>query len=249
MSFLSKLFGGKPPSSGIDLSDLTDLKRSCWLPVVMTQGGKIASSKFSGIPYLLPHESWPTCGNCYEPMQLFVQLNSDELPEKCGKPWDEGLLQFFYCTNDEKRCEAECAARAPNSRSSLLRVVDIGTNPSKYRESPVKDAFRTKFIADWEVTDDFPNWEEMGEYKKLSEAQLEELGEVYPRGGEKLLGWPVWVQSIEYPDCPKCTSRMQLVFQIDSNRNLPYSFGDAGVGHITQCPTHQTELAFGWACY
>jgi hypothetical protein len=41
---------------------------------------------------------------------------------------------------------------------------------------------------------------------------------------------------------------MHLLFQIDSEDNLPYMFGDAGCGHITQCPKHPHRLAFGWAC-
>jgi hypothetical protein len=41
---------------------------------------------------------------------------------------------------------------------------------------------------------------------------------------------------------------MEMLFQIDSDQSLPWSLGDAGVGHITQCPKHRDELAFGWAC-
>lgn len=41
---------------------------------------------------------------------------------------------------------------------------------------------------------------------------------------------------------------MELLFQIASEENLPYTFGDVGVGHVTQCPAHRERLAFGWAC-
>ena len=41
---------------------------------------------------------------------------------------------------------------------------------------------------------------------------------------------------------------MDLVFQLDSEKNVPFMFGDAGVGHITQCPTHKDVVAFTWAC-
>ncbi|BAY43233.1 hypothetical protein SAMD00079811_08120 [Scytonema sp. HK-05] len=34
----------------------------------------------------------------------------------------------------------------------------------------------------------------------------------------------------------------------DSQNNLPFMFGDVGCGHITQCKTHKTQVAFGWAC-
>jgi hypothetical protein len=42
---------------------------------------------------------------------------------------------------------------------------------------------------------------------------------------------------------------MQLVFQLDSMMNLPYMFGDSGMGRITQCKEHKEVPAFGWACY
>ena len=76
--------------------------------------------------------------------------------------------------------------------------------------------------------------------------ELSEAG--YPRGGDKLAGYPMWVQGVEYPNCPVCNEQMRLLFQIDSNDNLPYLFGDAGCGHITQCKTHKDQIAFGWAC-
>jgi uncharacterized protein YwqG len=66
--------------------------------------------------------------------------------------------------------------------------------------------------------------------------------------GDKLGGWPHWIQGIEYPSCPRCKHRMELVFQLDSEDNLPYMFGDVGIGHITQCPEHPDVLTFAWAC-
>jgi uncharacterized protein YwqG len=84
---------------------------------------------------------------------------------------------------------------------------------------------------------------------ELEEDEEEALMERdFPRHGEKLLGWPAWVQGVEYPKCRICGREMALVFQVDSEHNLPYMFGDAGVGHVTQCPEHHAELAFGWAC-
>ena len=66
--------------------------------------------------------------------------------------------------------------------------------------------------------------------------------------GDKLAGYPNWIQGVEYPNCPECQRRMQFVFQIDSQDNLPVMFGDVGCGHITQCPEHKQILTFSWAC-
>ncbi len=66
--------------------------------------------------------------------------------------------------------------------------------------------------------------------------------------GDTLLGWPHWIQGVEYPECPKCKARMEHVFQIDSEKNLPLMWGDMGIAHVTRCPTHREVLALGWAC-
>ena len=74
------------------------------------------------------------------------------------------------------------------------------------------------------------------------------MNEDLPRTGDKLLVWPNWIQGIEYPECPTCSEPMKLVFQIDSEDNVPHMFGDVGCGHLCQCPNHPRILGFGWAC-
>src|SRR5688572_11141441 len=120
---LKRILGTNGPSSSeriFDDAQLERVRRSCWLPAVGQGDSATTASKFSGIPYLATDEAWPVCPNCHNPIQLFVQLNSNDLPEKAGKPWGEGLLQFFYCTNFEPMCDTECEAWAPFSRSTLL---------------------------------------------------------------------------------------------------------------------------------
>jgi uncharacterized protein YwqG len=244
------LFGTKAePAADDNPGELETLRKNCWVPIVEEGDGEITGSKFSGIPYLPSETPWPVCRNCEKPMQLFLQLDSEALPVDCGKPWGDGLLQFFYCTSTDPLCEVDCQAFYPFSRSTLLRVFSPIDDGSAYLESPVNDAFPAKQIVGWSKMDDLPNWEEFEEHGlEFPEHKYDKLSEIYPRAGDKLLGWPLWIQGIEYPNCPKCDTRMQLVFQIDSKNNLPYMFGDVGCGHICQCPTHLTELAFGWAC-
>ena len=113
-----------------------------------------------------------------------------------------------------------------------------------------ENAFPAKLIEGWRELDDYPNAEE-GELLgiELTDDQWETLGaEGRPGTGDKLAGYPAWVQGVEYPNCLVCGASMRLVFQIDSEDNLPFMFGDVGCGHITQCKTHPEQLAFGWAC-
>ena len=80
----------------------------------------------------------------------------------------------------------------------------------------------------------------------MNDCPAEEIASSEP--GDKLAGWPAWVQGVEYPNCPRCGRRMAHVFQVDSEDHVPFMFGDAGCGHITQCPEHKEVVAFGWAC-
>ncbi|MDY7007602.1 MAG: hypothetical protein SWX82_27625 [Cyanobacteriota bacterium] len=54
------------------------------------------------------------------------------------------------------------------------------------------------------------------------------------------------VQNIEYPNCPICGERMELVFQLYSEGNSPFILHKVGHGHITQCQNHKHQLAFSW---
>nr|WP_293105517.1 hypothetical protein [Okeania sp. SIO2F4] len=94
--------------------------------------------------------------------------------------------------------------------------------------------------------EDYPNYDEALEFGIELDDELYE--DNFPIEGDKLAGWPLWIQGIEYPNCPICDERMRLVFQVDSEDNLPYMFADGGCGHITQCKEHKNIVAFGWAC-
>jgi hypothetical protein len=136
---------------------------------------------------------------------------------------------------------------------------------------PIEEAyFPAKTIIGWEMQDDFPNsqdHEELGlDYRfdfdhhtvrvscasshLLFENQDMDIVEAISSAseGDKLWGWPRWIQGAEYPKCPICNVRMENVFQLDSEDNLPFMFGDVGCGHITQCPRHKDVLTFAWAC-
>jgi len=228
---------------------IADHHRRAYIPVVAEGDGPATASKFSGTPYLAPGEEWPACGNCGRPMQLFVQLADDELPPEARKRIGAGLLlQFFYCTSNEPHCESECEAFFPHARSTLLRLVPAG-EPSDGAPMPA-GMFPPRRIIGWTEAEDYPDPEELDTLgAPLEEDEQDALSDEFPRGGEKLLGWPLWVQGVGYPQCRVCGAQMGMLFQIDSEQNLPYMFGDLGVGQITQCPEHRTELAFGWACH
>src|SRR5262249_30013428 len=66
---------------------------------------------------------------------------------------------------------------------------------------------------------------------------------------DKLGGWPLWIQALDYLKCPRCDQLMTPLFQIDSDDHPSYRFG-RGCGHLTRCERHPDVVGFGltW-CY
>ena len=231
-------------------SELLPHRRTTWIPRVEERPGEAAESRFGGVGLIPAGERWPECPNCKQPRQLFLQLSSRDLPEEVGTPFGDGYLQMFYCTNPETMCDVELESWEPFSEVTLLRVLPFDGEYQEPEASPADEPFPSKPIVGWEEMDDYPNCEEAEMLGlRLTDDEWENVGEEYPRGGEKLQGWPLWVQSVEYPHCRTCGESMRMLFQIDSENNLPHMWGDVGVGHITVCPNHPHELAFVWACH
>lgn len=198
-------------------------------------------------------------------MQFFLQFPLSSLPTGIAHR-GEGTLQLFYCSQDDGSCETW----RPFSGSHIARLLSgaaaVATHPSDLTPHPAR------VIERWNEFIDYPHPEEhealglVYDYdfsKKRVSVSSKELGIALrdldidldvaetiasAEAGDKLGGWPLWIQSVEYPACPQCERRMELVFQLDSEDNVPHMFGDAGCGHITQCPDHPQVLAFGWAC-
>jgi uncharacterized protein YwqG len=244
-------------------------RRLAWKPVVKDGDGPASSSKFCGTPWIGPDAPWPHCGHCNNPLPLFLQLDLDELPKELGGRFGTGLLQLFYCTLD--KCQG-CGGWEPFA-DDLSRVRIVRPTDSASKGFVVEDAagFPAKRIVGWSPLIDLPKpseHEELGlKYTYDFDAgtvrlACPELGLLFDsikdhmlaeniansQLGDKLAGWPAWIQGVEYPKCPQCGRRMVHVFQVDSEDNIPFMFGDAGCGHITQCPVHKEVVAFGWAC-
>jgi uncharacterized protein YwqG len=244
-------------------------QRAAWKPVVQDGDGEPTASKFSGTPWIAQGDAWPLCKRCQHPMQLFVQLDLAQLPEPLQGAFGAGLLQLFYCTDET--CGYSGGWEPFSDVSSLVRVVQP-VGPALETAIPQEPGyFPAKRIVAWNEIPDYPDppeHDELGlEYTYDRDAgtttlTCQELGLTFEGVeddylaeniatsalGDKLAGWPNWIQGVEYPHCPTCGTRMALVFQVDSEDNLPFMFGDVGTGHVTQCPDHQHVVAFGWAC-
>lgn len=266
MNIFKKLFGkvDKPKievenySDSIDLENkyektikkLDKFKKKAFLPSTKENKNTFSDkSKIGGFPYLRNENDWPKCPNCSKNMQLFLQLNLQELPEKN----EQGLIQLFYCTTSEPLCESDLEAFFPFSKSVECRKIEVN-GKSATTKPLIDELFNEKLITEWTSKDDYPHPEEydqLGIELDLDDdiyELMEERGVGLPIQKDKLFGWPYWIQSVEYPFDRKTEKQMELLFQFDSEDNLPYMFGDVGIGHLTQSPDNDKELGFGWAC-
>ncbi|MGE3728030.1 MAG: DUF1963 domain-containing protein [Candidatus Sericytochromatia bacterium] len=232
---------------------MAGLTRSVWLPLTEAGEKSRTESKFSGKAWLPVEENWPFCQNCQTPMQLMLQLNCADLPDEVQTIAGTGLLQLFYCVNTEPFCAIDCEAWYPFAKSVLARRVQPNGQGS-VAHLP-ENAFPAQRIIAWKAgPEEYPSAEEAKDFLSEREADLSDdeydllLEEMGPASGEKLGGWPAWVQGVEYPHCPDCKVAMVVIFQLDSEQNLPHSWGDMGIGHLSVCQQHPDILAFGWAC-
>ena len=215
-----------------------------------TEPGDHGKSHFCGRPWLAEGEAWPSCGRCGEPMQLFLQLDLDALPNGAPAQRSGGLAQLFYCVNSKSECEIHAESWEPFKPATMARVVDPTQPGAQAADDLAHEPFPAQTITGWQELDDLPNWEELLKMDVVMTPEVESYLEEAetPQDGDKLGGWPHWVQGVEYPTCPDCGDPMELLFQLDSEDHVPFMFGDAGVGHLTRCRRHSTKLAFGWAC-
>lgn len=240
------------------LQKVAPYKRTTWMPVVRDSEKQVSlNSKIGGLAYLPAEEEHPYCPFCQLPLTLFLQLNPQQLPDAhdLDLPPDQ-LIQLFYCTNRQAGCELKAEAWLPYARSEKARLVAIPADAPEFSELP--DSIRErqydeKRITNWVEAEEYPDWHEMQLGQAgLSEEDVQQLEadeRTIPKAGDKLGGWPYWIQAVEYPHCPECQLQMQMIFQLDSNLNLPYMFGDSGIAHLHQCRLHKHQLAFSWAGY
>jgi uncharacterized protein YwqG len=226
---------------------LQAFERPAWLPTLVEERSEATSSKFGGIPWLGTDEQWPRCGQCAGYMNLFLQLNSAELPGE-AREYFAGLLQVFVCENDSSD-GGLCLSHEAFSNAALVRICHPNGAPA-CSELPDPELYDEQHIVAWTRKSDLPGGQELKKMGvTLCQAQYDmELDKRFnfPLEGDKLLGWPAWQQNVERHECPICHEAMRPIFQIDSCRGVPAMLGDGGRGWIVQCPTHRDTVAFHW---
>ncbi|MDY7007603.1 MAG: DUF1963 domain-containing protein [Cyanobacteriota bacterium] len=65
--------------------EIQPYKRHAWKPITIDGDGGLTASKFAGKPWLAKDEQWPKFPHCQNPLEFFVQLNLNQLPESLQK--------------------------------------------------------------------------------------------------------------------------------------------------------------------
>lgn len=222
--------------------------RQPFIPKTREGDGPVTASKFGGAAFLRADEAWPVCPGCEQPMNLFVQLDLSALPPGLPYPHREGMVQLFYCTNAEPLCEVDHEAWQPFGKSVVARWLSPEelAGPAAPAQDPIEEP--AAVLVGWEpAPPEPPGYEEDVPPPPESMEDFEE--ELRIHSGDKIGGWPAWVQGPEYPECPECKATMVYLLQLDSNGLCRHQFGDLGAGHLCQCPNHPHVVAFGWACH
>ena len=225
------------------------LSRAAFVPVTGAATGEVAGSRFGGAAAVDGAAEHPVCGSCQRPLALLVQLDLRTLPQGAPFAGESALLQVFYCCSSDPNCEDELDAWEPYSKAHVVRLVPVrATLVRSSADAP--GAPPEKAIVDWRTDWDVPNWEELEAIGVAVDDEAFDLLDSLerPLGGDKLGGWPAWVQGVEYPSCTTCGATMLHVLQIDSEDNLPIMFGDVGTAHVTRCGQHPDIMTLAWAC-
>ena len=211
-----------------------------WLPVCSDEASD-RLSHFGGVPLLEAGADQPSCSDCGRDMPLFLQMSSREIPTEHRPAFPTGLLQVFFCLH----CQPWEAFRP----GCLVRTLDLDAALEPVA-SPLAESLAQQSIVDWQVAEDYLDPEASVEEHGLPEDVLEVLYEGgFPRTGDKLAGAPYWVQYPELPDCPECARPTEPIFQLDSNDNLDFMWGDAGVAQVVWCPAHPRQMGLVWQCH
>ena len=224
-------------------------ERTAFKPLVETCVPEFSPhSKMGGFPFLHREEDWPKCPNCQRHMQLFLQLNLKGIPERR----QDGLLQFFYCTSKTPNCEELLQAHKPYSPGGIVHWVPSPEGESVQIEPDIEQLFPEKRIDAWKPLVDYPSFEELRELGvdiPLDDyALLEHKQVAVPFGGDKLFGWPLWADQMNYPFDRQTRSRMEQLFQFASRDHLPWSFGEIGVCHLHESPDQPDHFCTEWSC-
>ncbi|WP_442510523.1 DUF1963 domain-containing protein [Novipirellula sp. SH528] len=220
--------------------------RETYVAKLKRGGGSPAASKIGGVPWLDTADDWPLCGHCDNPMQFLFQLNLEETSRLTCGPSGTGLFQVFYCTTSDTYCdELGDDPFSPYGMHLCARHYRPKADSAAVKKPRSANSLKPKTIVEWSATTEYPSYEDAIKLKGVSFTDEETNficleDDSLTQMGEKLGGWPGFIQGADYPACPTCSQPMKFVFQLAS-------FGSR-IAFLFRCSKHRSTLAFSWQC-
>lgn len=210
--------------------------------------GQIALTKIGGVPWWPKDLARPKCGAGHD-LAFMAQVllgNAEQLAP------DSGLLSFHYCE--------ECTANGRMSWGRGDGGYDVRIfSRSAHRQPDGRGEIAHSSMPSRRVTlvpvDEVPGYEDIEEdlrnrIPRNASTAKDDLDENVYKGLVhvkrcKVGGWPSWVQSPSWPECPK-SGRMMFVAQLDWHLGRDTSWAGGGYAYLFACPdscgTRQAEL-------
>ncbi|KAI8871879.1 hypothetical protein GQ42DRAFT_161713 [Ramicandelaber brevisporus] len=242
-----------------------------------SSSAEITRSRFGGsVMYTLPTDrTWPSCGQCDEPMAFMLQVDLDKaLPLASTSPTIEdedgketisksaGLLQLWACPN----CQVD-ASDPFHPNGALLRTVfpskqvklsaSTGDEPSTLVPPEEATVYPQFNIGNFDSTTEVPTAQQLYDLNELDLGDQTDIDYMranrgkFAFGGTKFGGWPTWIQDDETPaNCPRneCSGKLRFVMQVCEDKYLPREWGDMGMAYIHQCTEHPDVVSLVWQC-
>lgn len=183
---------------------MTDPKKSAWLsyPVRKAGGGDTVVGAYGGHPRGIPHDTWPRCAVCGNPMCHMAQLDAG--------PWldldDYARMSLFICHATGGRCEDWDPWKGSN-RVVLHPELD----DSLYDGPPTVRVYRRR-----ELTIDDP-MDELELMIKVKEQGLPMADALQSLRHDKLGGGAVWLQGEASPPSKSGEGPMRMVLQMTTD--------------------------------
>jgi uncharacterized protein YwqG len=238
------------------------IAKKTWIPITEEKETTYKNSKFGGGKYLIINSEEINCKACSRPFIPLFQIDLKSVPQN-SFPFNEGLLQFFYCLN----CEGpDYLGR--EDMGIKARILNLETD--QLIEYDFKEFYPEKAIIDWkfigyevhpEMFDfifgqgDSYSLKAYSEFEPLlkdfSEEEnklIQEIGEFYMSRSDKIGGYGKYIQGYPYLKCKICNKELKHIVQIGSEINIPYMWGDGGIAHVFICEDHKENRDFSFDC-